>query len=103
MLLDLDHLNIFLLQLSRAFVIPDPEPPIISILYGWSGIYDHFELCSALFSFVITSSIKVFVCYNFLLYTSFGDEKEAERLFKEQQFYNPSIEKPYINNINMLS
>ena len=34
---------------------------------------------------------------------SFADEKEAKRLFKEQQFYNPSIEKPYINNINMLS
>ena len=34
---------------------------------------------------------------------SFGDEKEAKRLFKEQQFYNPSIEKSYINNINMLS
>ena len=34
MLLDLDHLNIFLLQLSSAFVIPDPEPPKISILHG---------------------------------------------------------------------
>ena len=27
----------------------DPEPPIISILYGWSGIYSYFKLCSVCF------------------------------------------------------
>ena len=31
---------------NNAFVFPDPEAPIINILYGWSKIYDHFELCS---------------------------------------------------------
>ena len=25
-------------SLSNAFVFPDPEPPNINILYGWSGI-----------------------------------------------------------------
>ena len=36
---------------------------------------------------------------------SFRDEKEAERLFEELPFYNPSIKKSYIkrlNNIDML-
>ena len=36
---------------------------------------------------------------------SFGDEKEAKRLFKELPFYNASIEKPYVkclNNIDIL-
>ena len=40
------------IKLKNAFVFPDPEPPIINILYGWSGIYDHFGLCSVLFSLV---------------------------------------------------
>ena len=31
------------ITLSNAFVFPKPEPPIISILYGWSGIYDNFK------------------------------------------------------------
>ena len=34
----------------NKFVFPDPEPPIINILYGWSGIYDQFLLCLVLFS-----------------------------------------------------
>ena len=38
-------------KFNNAFVFPDPEPPIINILYGWSGIYGHFKLSSVLFSF----------------------------------------------------
>ena len=38
------------IKFNNAFVFPDPEPPIISILYG-SGIYGHFKLCFVLFSF----------------------------------------------------
>ena len=42
---------------------PDPEPPIINILYGWAGIYGQLGLCSVLLfcniikinSFCITS------------------------------------------------
>ena len=34
----------------NKFVFPDPEPPIINILYGRSEIYDQFLLCSVLFS-----------------------------------------------------
>ena len=41
----------FFIKFNNAFVFPDPELPIISILYGRSGIYSHFELCSVLFSF----------------------------------------------------
>ena len=38
-----------LIKFKNAIVFPDPEPPIISILYG---IYGHFEVCSDLFSLV---------------------------------------------------
>ena len=34
------------IKLSNAFVFPDPEPPTIKILYGLSGIYGNFLLCS---------------------------------------------------------
>ena len=33
-------------KFSNAFVFPDPEPPIINILYGWSRLYGHFRLWS---------------------------------------------------------
>ena len=26
------------IKFNNAFVFPDPDPPIINILYGWSGI-----------------------------------------------------------------
>ena len=39
------------IKFNNTFVFPDPEPPIISILYGWSGIFGHIKLCSVLFSF----------------------------------------------------
>ena len=53
------------IKFNNAFVFPDPEPPIISILYGWSGIYGHFKLyecsyCSVSFSFVY--SLKLISC-----------------------------------------
>ena len=38
-------------EFNNSFVFPDPEPPIISILFGLSEIYGHFKLCSVLFSF----------------------------------------------------
>ena len=41
-----------LIKSNNAFVFPDLEPPIINIMYGWSGIYSHFQLCYILFSFV---------------------------------------------------
>ena len=50
------------IKLSSAFVFPDPEPPIIKFLYGWSGIYGHFSLCSLLFSFVISSRLIILQC-----------------------------------------
>ena len=40
------------IKFNNAFIFPDPEPPVISILYGQSGIYHHFKLCSVVFSFV---------------------------------------------------
>ena len=40
----------FSIKFNNTFVFPDPEPPIINIPYGWSGIYGQFLLCLVLFS-----------------------------------------------------
>ena len=56
-LLHMDHLNIkkislpswWLTRLNNEFVFPDPESPVINILYGWSGICGQFGLCSVIF------------------------------------------------------
>ena len=39
-------------RLSNTFHFPDPELPIIYILYGWSGICVQLGLRSLMFSFV---------------------------------------------------
>ena len=44
--------GLFSIKFNDNFVFPDPEPPIINILYGWSGIYGQFLLCWVLFSLV---------------------------------------------------
>ena len=40
----------FSTKFDNIFVFPDPERPIVNILYGWSGIYGQFLLCLVLFS-----------------------------------------------------
>ena len=40
----------FSIKFNNTLVFPDPEPPIINILYGWFGIYGQFLLCPILFS-----------------------------------------------------
>ena len=52
-------------SLSNAFVFPDPEPPVINILNGWSGISGQFGLCSIIFFF---NTIKVKHCFIILLH-----------------------------------
>ena len=42
----------FSIKFNNTFVFPDPEPPIINILYGWSGVYGQFLLCSVLFPLI---------------------------------------------------
>ena len=32
------------IRLINAFAFPDPEPPAINIMYGWSGVSSHFGL-----------------------------------------------------------
>ena len=46
----------FSIKFSNTFVFPDPEPPIIDILYG---VYGQFLLCSVLFSVLIKIVIKI--------------------------------------------
>ena len=36
------------IKFNNTFVFPDPEPPITKTLYGWSGAYYQFLLCSVL-------------------------------------------------------
>ena len=50
------------IKFSNAFVFPDPEPPIINILYGWSEIYGQLELCFLLFSLVY-----IYQCLSFII------------------------------------
>ena len=46
------------IRLNNEFVFTDPEPPIINIIYGWSGVGGQFVLCSFMFS--LTSKKKCF-------------------------------------------
>ena len=48
------------IKFNNKFVFPDPEPPIINILYGWSEIYGQFLLCSVLFSLTYSSKLIIF-------------------------------------------
>lgn len=47
----------------NAFVFPDPWLAIFNIMYGLSGIYRQFGLCSVWFSFVILS-----ILYNDIIF-----------------------------------
>ena len=53
--------SLLFIKFNSVFVFPDPEPPIINILYGWSGIYGQLGLCFLLFSLVYSSK---FIIYN---------------------------------------
>ena len=57
----------FFLKFNNTFVFSDPEPPIINILYGLSGIYGQFLLCSVLFSLTKSSQLIIFIFYLFII------------------------------------
>ena len=50
----------FSIKFNNKFVFPDPEPPAINILYGWSGTYGQFLLCSVLFSLTYSSKLIIY-------------------------------------------
>ena len=63
--MDLLHINLLyqylavcLLNLIMYFVFSDPEPPLISVVYGGSGIYGYFEWCSVFFFISIIIKIN---------------------------------------------
>ena len=60
------------IKFSNAFVFTDPEPPIINILYGWSGIYGQLGLCFLSFSLVYSSKFIIYNCFNCII-TFFND------------------------------
>ena len=50
-------------------LFPDPEPLIIIVLYGWSGICVQFRLCFFMFSFCKIIKVNHFLhCFIILLY-----------------------------------
>ena len=49
----------------------DPEPLIINIQCGWSGISGQFGLCSLLPSFVIKSKLNIFVLFYYIITFNF--------------------------------
>ena len=55
----------WLIRLNNEIVFPDSQPPVINILYGWSGICGKFGLLSLMFSFVTSSKLIIF-CIVFL-------------------------------------
>ena len=57
----------FSIKFNNAFVFPDPQPPIINILYGWSGIYSQFLLWAVLFSLTISSKFVNYTLQRILL------------------------------------
>ena len=57
----------FSIKFNNAFVFPDPQPPIINILYGWSGIYGQFLLWAVLFSLTISSKFVNYTLQRILL------------------------------------
>ena len=85
----------YFIELSNALGFPDPEPPNIKIMWGWFGIYDHFLLCSLLFSFLILSKLNIL-----------DNRSSSLNYFKEIPFYNTYIEEPKfepLKNIDLYS
>ena len=105
------HINKFcqyhlvpLLYSAMCLFFPDPEPPIIKILYGW--LYDNFSLCFVLFSFVILSKLSILWCMIMTVKEKLKCHPDVVDYFKKLPFYNKPTEKPNIKclkNIDLLS
>ena len=50
----------FSVKFNNTFAFPDPEPQIINVLYGCSGVYGQFLLCSVLFSLTYSSKVIIY-------------------------------------------
>ena len=61
----------WLIRLGNAFVFPDPESPIINILYRRSEIYSQFGLCFLMFSLVISSKLIIYVLFYYIFTCNF--------------------------------
>ena len=85
---------------------PDPEPPVIRILYEWSGKNGHCFCVFLLFSFVISSRLSIFVMYDNGSFKKIKSHPDVVDHFNKLPFYNKHIEKPNIKrlkNIDSLS
>ena len=57
----------FSIKFNNTFVFPDPEPPIIQIPYGWSGIYGQFLMFLVLFLSTYSSKFIIYTLQRILL------------------------------------
>ena len=76
-------------SLNWAMLFPDPQRPIINILYGWSGSCIQFGLCVTVF-FLITSSKLILLLLNSIkikIYTMLMCKPIFESVFKTYFFY----------------
>ena len=94
-------------SLNWAMLFPDPQRPIINILYGWSGSCIQFGLCVTVF-FLITSSKLILLLLNSIkikIYTMLMCKPIFESVFKTYFFifyirtHIPKIEK-HIENLS---
>ena len=56
-----------IIRLNSESVFPDPEPPFISNLCGWSGIFGQFGLCSFMYYFVTSLKSIIFVLLYYIV------------------------------------
>ena len=67
----------FSIKFNNTFVFPDPEPPIINILYGLSGIYGQLLLCLVIFSLTYSSKFIIYTLQCILLNISLSQTLKA--------------------------
>ena len=95
-----------IIKLGNAFVFSYPEPPVIKIVYRWSGINGNLLLCSSLFSLVILSRWIILQCMIMTALNKVKSHTDVVDYFTELPIYNKHIEKPKIKclkNIDLLS
>ena len=56
-----------LIRLNNEFTFPDLEPSFSKVLYGWSGIFGQFGLCSFMVSFITSSKLIIFLMSSYIV------------------------------------
>ena len=67
----------FSIKFNNPFVFPDPQPPVINILYGSSRMCGQFLLWTVLFSLTISSKLIIYTLQRILLSISLSHTLKA--------------------------